>query len=371
MDKRIFQVALTMIPQLGSRSLRQLLELYPDPRQIFEFSPTELKLIFGNHADTIQAIHSRSMFDRAQDELDFADKYKIKVLFYTDNDYPQRLNSSFCNDTPVVVYARGECNLNTDKALAVVGSRHATVHGKEYTHHLIEGLRDEEVTIVSGLAYGIDTMAHTAALDCGLPTVAVLGHGLDQIYPSQNRGLAERILNSGGTLLTEYPHTTRISPGLFPARNRIIAALTDGTLVAESAQHGGSLITAAIANSYNREVMAVPGRPTDTYSSGCNSLIIENRAAMVRNADDIMRTMCWERHNASLQNTIQQEMFAPLNNTEKHIIELLTEFDSLSLDEIAEKCELTLPKAAATLLEMELKSLVTVLPGCRYKTSSK
>ena len=254
--------------------------------------------------------------------------------------------------------------------LAVVGSRHATTHGKEATHRIIEGLQYPSPCIVSGLAYGIDTAAHSAALDNGLSTIAVLGHGLDRIYPTQNRTLAKRIIDQGGALLTEYPSFSPITPGNFPARNRIIAALSDATLVVEAARTGGALITAAIAGSYNREVMAVPGRPTDTYSEGCNNLIVDHRANMIRNATDVCDLLGWPQETASKEG-IQQELFVQLDPTEQHIIDLLIEHDILLLDELATACNLTLPRTAAILLDMELRGLIAALPGGRYQTLGK
>lgn len=369
-DPRLYAIALTLTPGLGSISLRKLLDIYPDPAEIFALPMTKLRELFGSHIDIAEAIHNKSMMQRSQEEIDFVDRYHIQVLFRTDDNFPRRLNSSCCTDAPVLLYQHGNCDLNATRTLAVVGSRKATVHGKEMTHRIVEGLRDKSVCVVSGLAYGIDTAAHTAALDCELPTVAVLGHGLDRIYPYQNRGLAQRIIEHGGALLTEYTVHTPISAGNFPARNRIIAALGDGTLVVEAARKGGALITAAIAGSYNREVMAVPGRPTDTYSEGCNSLIVDRRASIVRNADDVADVMGWPRSETT-SSGVQQEMFVQLSKEEQRIVDLLVDRDVMLLDDLAVACGQTLPRMAATLLEMELRGLVQALPGGRYQTLHK
>ena len=366
-DKRVYAIALTLTPGLGSTSLRKLLDIYPDPAEIFSLSMKKLHELFVTHHNIAEAIHAQSMVPRAEEEVAFADRYHIRVLFCTDDDFPQRLNRC-CPDTPVVLYRHGDCDLNPNRSLAVVGSRKATSHGKETTHRIIDGLRDQSVCIVSGLAYGIDTAAHTAALDCGLPTVAVLGHGLDRIYPTQNRSLAKRIIEQGGALLTEYTSHTAISPGNFPARNRIIAALSDGTLVVEAARTGGALITASIAGSYNREVMAVPGRPTDTYSEGCNRLIVDHRASMVRNAGDVTDVLGWPNLP---KEGVQQEMFVQLNADEQHIVDLLVARDVMLLDELAVACEMTLPRMAALLLDMEFSGLIQALPGGRYQALKK
>lgn len=365
-DNRKYAIALTMIPGLGSSSLRKLLDIYPDPAEIFSLSMESLHKLFGSHLSIAEAIHEKPMITRAEEEVAFADRYNIKVLFYSDEQFPQRLNSSCCTDAPVVLYQHGDCDLNANHTLAVVGSRRATAHGKETTHRIIDGLHEQSVCIVSGLAYGIDTAAHTAALDCQLPTVAVLGHGLDRIYPQQNKPLAKRIINQGGALLTEYMSHTQIAPGNFPSRNRIIAALSEGTLVIEAARTGGALITATIAGSYSREVMAVPGRPTDNYSEGCNQLIIDNRANMVRNATDVMNVMGWSYEKIATTGR-QQELFVQMDDTERHIVDLLIEHDTMLLDDLALACGYTLPKMAAMMLEMELRGLVQALPGGRYQ----
>lgn len=366
MDKRVYEIALTLIPGLGSTSLRKLLDIYPDPEEIFAMSIEQLHNIFGSHAEISEAIHSQATVRRAENEVAFADRFGIRILFFTDEAFPQRLNGDSCSDAPALLYCHGNCDLNASRSLSVVGSRRATAHGVEQTHRIVEGLRDNQVCVVSGLAYGIDTAAHKAALECGLPTVAVLGHGLDRIYPPQNRPLAQRILQQGGALLTEYISGTAINPGYFPARNRIIAALGDGTLVVEAARKGGALITAAIAGSYNREVMAVPGRPTDTYSEGCNNLIVAQRASLVRHADDVMEVMGWPREETRQQG-VQQELFAQLSPTEQRIRDLIVAQDALSLDQLAVACEMTLPRMAAIMLEMELRGLVQALPGGRYQ----
>lgn len=370
MDKRKYAIALTMTPGLGSSSLRKLLDIYPDPAEIFTLPMGKLRELFGSHVEIAESIHAKSMIPRAEEELAFVDRYHIQVLFCTDDRFPKRLNSSCCTDAPVLLYQHGTCDLNAERTIAIVGSRRATVHGKETTHRIVDGLRDPSVCVVSGLAYGIDTAAHTAALDCNLPTVAVLGHGLERIYPQQNRPLAKRIIEHGGALVTEYPSHSPITPGNFPARNRIIAALGDATLVVEAARTGGALITAAIAGSYNREVMAVPGRPADTYSEGCNNLIIDHRANMVRNAADVMDVLGWTKKPDS-DAGVQQELFVQLDPTEQRIVDLLVENDVMLLEEVASACELTLPRAAALLLEMELRGLILALPGGRYQTMNK
>lgn len=366
MVSRIYAVALSMVPGLGCRGYRTLLDVYPDPQEVFSLSESGLKELFGRHTNIIDTIRSRSLIERAENEVRLAESKKIRILFCGDDDYPQRLNNSSCSDCPPILYVVGKCNLNGYRALGVVGTRRATMHGRETAHRIVCDLGQEQVTIVSGLAYGIDTVAHTAALECGLPTVAVLGHGLDRIYPAANRGLAQRIVENGGCIVTEYTYGTEINAAYFPARNRIIAALSDGTMVVEAAEKGGALITATIAGSYNREVMAVPGRPTDNYSVGCNNLLIEHRASLVCTARDVMRTMGWYDEKKTIGGT-QQELFVAVTDAEQKIIDMLVEKDVMTLDELATQTESTLSRMAATMLEMELRGLVKVLPGSRYQ----
>ncbi len=255
-------------------------------------------------------------------------------------------------------------------SVAVVGSRKATDYGKSTTARLVEEMAADKPLIVSGLAYGIDTAAHTAAVNNGVPTVAVLGHGLDIIYPSQNRGLAKRIVEQGGALITEYPLHTEIKATNFPARNRIIAALADATIVAEAAERGGALITANIASSYNREVFAVPGRLDDSTSEGCNNLIVNNKAIMIRNAGDLFFQMGWKStFDKRRRKEQQQSMFVTLNANEKTIAQLLENNREMTMDEIAQQSGLPLPKIAAVMMELELKKVVRCLPGRLYKLS--
>lgn len=369
MDDRIYKIALAMTPGLGCRSCRQLLGLYPDPKRIFEMSHAELKQVFGGHEALIRHIEQKTMMARAEEELLWADRYGIRILFSTDADYPQRLNRAECADTPVTLYQKGECDLNAARVLSVVGTRRATEYGKDMTQRLLAQLQGEGVLIVSGLAYGIDASSHRASLQYGLPTVGVLGHGLDQIYPPENRTLAQEMVNHGGALLTEYPSKTRIQPGYFPARNRIIAALSDATIVVEASENGGALITAGIAGSYHRDVFAVPGRVFDAYSKGCNNLIANNRAVILRSMDDLFYHLNWTFHQEKQQPQIgiQQELFASMSQDEQKVYGILQKESGLSMEEIEPKCELSLPKIANALLNLELNNLVKCLPGKIYK----
>ncbi len=355
-----------MIPGLGPTSCRKLLDAYPG-QDIFSLSPNELKLAFGSHHQPLEAILSKATHARAEEELKFCERNGIKVLFCTDAEYPTRLNREETQDCPVVLYVLGAANLNAERMLAVVGTRRATSQGRDVTDRLVGQLQYLDMPIVSGLAYGIDTAAHTAALEHGLPTVAVLGHGLDRIYPSSNRSLAKRILEQGGALVTEYTNGTAINPGYFPARNRIIAALSDATLVVEASDKGGALITAAIAAGYHREVFAVPGRLTDTYSRGTNTLIATQRAQMVRDADDIADYMGWPLAQSNSHDA-QRQLIPELGADGQCLYNLLAKQGRLTLDELVASSGMPMPKVAGLMFDLEMQKVVRVLPGHLYES---
>lgn len=357
-----------MIPGLGDRALRQLLNICPEPEKVFEMSHSQLSDLFGKHQSIISAIEQKAMMRQAEDEYAKTQQAGIRILFCTQPEYPQRLNDSDCVDTPLLLYCAGSCDLNAKHTVAFVGSRKSTQYGRAATHQLVEGLKGGQPLIASGLAYGIDTEAHAAALESGLPTAAVLGHGLDIIYPYQNQGLARRIVEKGGALLTEYRIGTRINPAYFPARNRIIAALSDATVVVEAAERSGAIITAGIANSYRREVFAVPGRLDDPTSGGCLNLIAEHKALLARNAGDIFFQMGWKNtFDPARQREEKLSLFAEISDEEKRLVTLLEKERELTLDELSLKSGFPLPKTAAIMMNLELKTIIVALPGRLYK----
>lgn len=359
------QIALTFTPGLGNTAIRRLIELYPD-EDIFALPTSELKAAFNTHKNIYESIVNRSTFPRAEEELRFCESNHIRPLFFTEPDYPARLNSQDTDDCPALLYCLGTADLNPERSIAVVGTRRATAIGRDNTDILVRDLKSYEPHIISGLAYGIDSAAHTAAIDHDLPTVAVLGHGLDRIYPAANRPLAKRILESGGALVTEFPSGTAINPHLFPARNRIIAALSDATVVVEASEKGGALITAAIAGSYHREVFAVPGRLGDTYSKGTNNLIATNRALLVRNAKDIAFQLGWpiEGEQLTLGGMAVEKK---LPTEEQLLVDLLKENDILTLEEIASLCGFSITKTASLLFNLEMNNIIHALPGHSYQ----
>lgn len=354
-----------MLPGVGCQTQRQLLEMVGSAQTLFSMSKKELDELFGTHENIVDAITTRSMFPIVEKEMAFIEKNNIRVLFFQEPDYPQRLNLPGCEDTPTVLYVLGNADFNPERAVSIVGTRKATPQGTDLTRRLVTGFYGENITVVSGLALGIDAAAHSAALDNTLPTIAVLGHGLDQLYPPLNRNLAKQILGNGGALVTERMSGTALSPKLFPVRNRIVAALSDATIVVEASKTGGALITANIANSYHRDLFAFPGRVDDKYSEGCNAIIANNRAVLVRNADDVFANLRWERRVSYAGK--QTAIFPDLTDDEQTIVNIIHKNPETGIDTIRDLCDLPLPKIATILLSLELKNVCRCLPGKTYK----
>lgn len=357
------KIALSLVPGLSAPACRRLVARCPagDP---FALSASELQNGYGLKASVATTLAAKGTHARAEALLRDAERHGLRILFFTDTDYPARLNRDATRDCPVLLYALGKADLGAARTVAVVGTRRATLQGREATATLVAGMKTLAPTVVSGLAYGIDTAAHEAALDNGLPTVAVLGHGLDRIYPPQNRTLAMHIIEHGGALLSEYPMGTAINPRHFPARNRIIAALADATVVVEAAQRGGALITAAIAEAYGRPVLAVPGRLSDPYAEGTNNLIATGHARMMRHTDDLANAAGWPT-SPTLPHAQQLALTLPDPDAQR-LIDTLTAQGDLSADALAYTLDLPLPRVAALLFELEADGHVVPLPGRMY-----
>lgn len=296
---------------------------------------------------------------RAEEEIKFIEKEKITALFFTEKIFPFRLKQ--CEDAPVLLYYKGSADLNAQKIISIVGTRNATNYGKKITEKIIEELSPFSPLIISGLAYGIDICAHRASLKNNLPTIAVLAHGLDLLYPGDHANTAKQMCEQGG-LLTEFISKTEMLPEFFPRRNRIVAGLADATIVIESKKSGGSLITADIANSYNREVFAVPGRLDELSSEGCNLLIKANKAMLIQSAEDVIKTLNWDVETKK-EKKIQQELFKNLSGEEELIVNLLKEKKGIHIDELSIASNLPMSKTATLLLNLEFSGVVKSLPG--------
>ena len=360
-DSLFYQISLTLVPGVGNVLAKKLLSHCGSAEAVFSEKKKLLLKIPGIGQTIADAIANHEVRERVNDEMAFIERYNIQPLFYLNADYPQRLKE--CHDAPIILYYKGNVDLNADKILAVVGTRTPTDYGKIICDKIISEL--DNVLIVSGLAYGIDSCAHRSALKNDLKTIGVLAHGLDKIYPVQNEHLAKEMLSHGG-LISEYMSKTNPDRENFPQRNRIVAGMADAVLVVETAQRGGSLITATLANSYNRDVLCVPGRVTDTKSAGCNWLIRSNRAALVENGEQIKEIMGWDENSAKV-GVIQKTLFPTLSPDEEIVYKILETNKECSIDFIIHNADMSSSKVSAALLNMEFENIVKALPGKIYK----
>lgn len=359
----LHQIALTLIPGVGDITARNLLSYCGSAEQVFNNHLNALIKIPGVGKITAEAIVHHKTFARAEEEIEFIKKYKIQSLFITDPLYPARLRN--CEDAPLMVYFKGNAELNSKKVISVVGTRNATDYGREICNQLISDLKKHNVLVISGLAYGIDSMAHKSCVKNGINTVGVLGHGLDRLYPAAHRSLAESMLLQGG-ILTEFRSGTNPDRENFPKRNRIIAGISDATIVVEANIKGGALITAELANSYNRDVFAYPGRIKDEFSSGCNLLIKTNRANLITGVHDLEYLLGWTEVTSKPVKP-QLSLMLNLNEDEQRIADILNEKGSLAVDELTIQSKMVQSKLAVTILGMEMQGIVISLPGKVYK----
>ena len=359
----LYHIALTMVPQIGDVHAKELLQHFGSAEKIFSARKTNLDKFPGIGTVRSKSIKTFNTFNRAEEELRFIEKYKITVLTQTDTAYPKRLLN--CYDAPSLLYYKGNANLNHNKVLAVIGTRNHTDYGKEMTCKIIEDLAQNNVLVVSGLAYGIDALAHKASLKNKLFTIGVLAHGLDRIYPSANKTMAKEMTTHGG-LLTDFMSGTKPDKQNFPKRNRIVAGMADATLVIETQINGGSMITAELANNYNKDVFALPGKTTDAKSAGCNYLIRSNKAALITSGKDLLEFMNWSEISGK-KKIIQKELFIELTTEEKTIMKIIGEKETASIDEITPGCNFSSSMIAAAILNLELQGIITCLPGKIYK----
>ena len=360
----LYQLALTQVPRIGCVHARLLIQHFNTAEAIFKASLTELEQIEGIGTIRARSIKSFNRFQRAEQEIAFLEKYHIQPLFLTDAAYPQRL--LHCYDAPTLLFYRGQADLNASRVVAIIGTRNNTEYGKQITEKMVSNLAALQVLVVSGLAFGIDAIAHRSALKNELPTVGVLAHGLDSMYPSEHTHLAKDMVKQGGGLLTEFCSTTLADKHNFPTRNRIVAGMSDAIVVIETGVKGGSMITADLANGYNKDVFAIPGKTTDAKSAGCNDLIKNNKAMLLTDAQQLAAIMGWT--DALPQKTqLQKELFVQLNSEEKIITDILAGKEAVHIDEINIKSGLSSSTIAATMLNLELQNVVSVLPGKRYQ----
>jgi DNA processing protein len=362
-EELLHRIALTMIPELGAVRIRSLVDHFGEASAVFKARKKEIAAVEGIGEYCARLLKEWNGFDETEMELRFIDKHHIQPLFLTDNHYPQRL--LHCFDPPAMLYYRGNALLNRPHVISIIGTRNHTEYGRIITEQLVAGLHTPQALIVSGLAFGIDALAHRAALQQGLDTIGVLAHGMDTIYPHHHKALAKEMMQQGG-LLTEFRREHKPDKHNFPRRNRIVAGMADAVVVIETAVKGGSMITAELAHNYNRDLFAVPGKITDTKSSGCLRLIQQNKAMVFTNAAQLIETMGWEERKKATH-TSQKLLFVELSPEEKAIVKALAEKESMAIDEIYLHSRLSSSAAAAAILNLELQLIVESLPGKRYR----
>jgi DNA processing protein len=361
----LYQIALTQVPNIGCVQAKILIEHFHDAASVFKAKESGLKNLEGIGEVRARSIKSFNNFSKAEEEIKFIEKFKIKPLFLTDKDYPKRLLN--CYDSPTLLFYKGTADLNASKIIAVIGTRSHTEYAKQVTDKLVKELASQHVLIVSGMAYGVDAIAHKAAVRNQLPTVGVLAHGLDQLYPQEHSGLAKDMIKHNGGLLTEYRSKTKPDKHNFPIRNRIVAGMSDATIVIETGIKGGSMITAELANGYNKDVFAIPGKVTDTKSAGCNYLIKNNKAMLLTDAQELIEVMGWEeKAKSKKEGKRQREIFIELTKEEKVIIDILKEKETVHIDEINLKSGLSSSTVAAAILSLELQGVINTIPGKMY-----
>jgi DNA processing protein len=364
MEDLQLKIALSIIPKIGPVLVRRLVAYTGGIEAVFKEKKQTLSKIPGIGESKSSLIDFKTLLTEAEKEIQLIEKEGITPYFYLDKNYPLRLKE--CEDAPIIFYSKGFTDFNVSKVISIVGTRNATEYGKSCTEEIVAYLGEcfPDILIVSGLAYGIDIAAHKSALKNNLKTLAILGHGLSFLYPALHSRYARKIENQGA-LISEFRYHQKPEPGNFVSRNRIIAGLADATLVIESAEKGGALITADMANSYNREVFAVPGRNNDLFSKGCNNLIKLNKAALIENGSDLELAMGWHKERKK-PDTIQKSLFIPVSSEEEKILALLTGQDGIALDFISRSLEIPVSKVSANLLNLEFNGLVRSMPGKLY-----
>ncbi len=356
-------IALSLVPLVGSVRAKELIMYFGSAEAVLKEKKSNLEKITNIGEVIASNIKKADFIKLAEEELNFISKNNIKCLAFNDEDYPYRLSN--CSDCPLIIYYQGNFNLNPEKSISIVGTRQATLKGIDFINEFIASIKKKlgNITIVSGYAYGVDIQSHIAAMDNSLETIAVLGHGFNKIYPTPHKKYKKNMLKNGG-FITEFRSFDVFDRNNFISRNRIIAGLSDCTIVIESADKGGSLITADFANDYNREVFAVPGRPNEIYSKGCNNLIYQNKAILLQDVESLIKSM---NCDSSLKKTkpIQIELSLYTNNEQK-IIEAIKQ-SAVSYDELLRTLSIPNSELVNSLLSLELQGVIKCLPGKVYE----
>jgi DNA processing protein len=363
-DELIYRLALHFIPGIGPVRARSLISYCGGVKEIFRSRRNQLERIPGIGRERANLIHTKGLFEKAEKEIEFMEKNNVSPLFFTDMEYPSRLKN--CYDAPLLLFYKGHADLNVNRMIGIVGTRFITDYGKMVTEKILSDLAAYNIHVISGLAHGIDVHAHKGSLRNNIPTIGVIAHGLDRIYPAENRNTATKMIADGG-LISEYPSGTIAARENFPARNRIVAGMCDALIVVESAERGGALITAEFANEYNREVFAVPGRISDIFSQGCHRLISQNKAVIYESAKQFANQMGWDDDPKSPQQPNQLQLFPLLSEPEQKLVEILREKGKSEIDMIAEHSNMPVNKVSSLLLTLEFAGILRSLPGKVYQ----
>ncbi|MCB9255811.1 MAG: DNA-protecting protein DprA [Chitinophagales bacterium] len=361
-----YYLALAFLPGVGSTISDNLISYCGGIDKVFSASKSKLLKVPGVGTKIAEQLQSGEALKKAEKELRFLEKYQINLVNKSNPNYPKLLHN--CPDSPPLLFIKGNIELNHPRSIAIVGTRKATKYGRDFIEGLLEQLEKLDVQVVSGLALGIDAQAHKSAISHKQNTIAVLANSLNTVYPKVHSKLAQDIVDHGGSLISELACQNDLHPAHFPMRNRLIAGLAYATIVVESALTGGAMITAHIANSYNRDVFALPGSYKEKYSLGCNHLIKKYKAQIIENADDLIEQMSWNTEKVKNHN-IQAQLAVDLNEIETRIMNLLKQKGEMEFDQVLFEMGLSNGIISTQLLQLELKGLIYYLPGNRIKHS--
>jgi DNA processing protein len=362
-EKELYLTALAKVPHVGPITGRQLVSYCGSPEAVFKTKKASLAKIPNVGYAIADNITNHSLVEEAAMELEQAYKSGARVVTYLDDDYPSRLK--YFEESPLLLYIKGNPELNPQRTVGIIGTRMPTPQGRYITERIVQDLKEYEVTIISGMAHGIDSYAHTAALQEEVPTIGILGHGFHTMYPAAHRALARQMAGKNG-LMTEFNYHAKPDRENFPMRNRVIAAFSDALIVIESKEKGGSMITAEFANRFNKDVFAVPGRPYEPTSKGCNMLIKSNKAHLLEDATDLIATLRWEPAHCRSTRLVAPELFQEITEEGKTLLEALKLHSDMGIDELGYMLRMRPSALAALLMDLEFKGIVKPLPGKRY-----
>jgi DNA processing protein len=361
MPDLVYKIGLIKIQGIGAVTARNLVSYCGGAKEVFQAKKKELLKIPGIGVNTAALILEQNVLHEAEKEVEWLERNGVKALFYADAEFPNRLKHY--NDCPFLLFYKGNADLNHPRTVGIIGTREATAHGKAICEDLVEGLKPYGVHTVSGLAYGIDVIAHRKSVASDIPSIGVMANGMNKLYPADHASIVAKMVECGG-ILTEHSSNTIAKAEHFPMRNRIVAAMCDALIVVETATKGGSMITANLAFDYNKDIFAVPGRLRDKYSEGCNHLIKTEKARLIEKAADVAYIMRWEEMDA--KKVVQQQLFVELTTPEQTILDIIKTSEAMSIDEITYRSQLAHSELAAILLMLEFKGVLCALPGKRY-----